>query len=143
MKQFNLDEYLRLKGEGKEPRIVTREGKNARILCTDYSNGAYPIIALYEWNERELCCTYTIDGTFFGSGKESNHDLFFADLDDEPKYRPFKDAEDLLRNQMDSWIKTLPPLPPGWVYDFTPGEPKYNPETNAWETTMEAKPRQM
>ena len=51
--------------------------------------------------------------------------------------------EDLLRNQMDSWIKTLPPLPPGWVYDFIPSEPHYNPETNAWETTMEAKPRQI
>ena len=51
--------------------------------------------------------------------------------------------ENLLRNQMDSWIKSLPPLPPGWVYDFIPGEPKCNPETDAWETTMEAKPRQM
>lgn len=51
--------------------------------------------------------------------------------------------DDLLQNQMDSWIKTLPPLPPGWVYDFIPGEPEYNPETNAWETTMKAKPRQM
>lgn len=52
--------------------------------------------------------------------------------------------EDLLQDQMESWIKSLPPLPPGWVYDFIiPGEPKYNPETNSWETTMEAKPRQM
>ena len=49
--------------------------------------------------------------------------------------------EDLLRDQRVLWIKTLPHLPPGWVYDFIPGEPKYNPETNAWETTMEAKPR--
>lgn len=51
-------------------------------------------------------------------------------------------VEDLLQDQMESWIKTLPPLPPGWVYDFIPGEPKYNPETKAWEATMEAKPRQ-
>lgn len=59
------------------------------------------------------------------------------------KGKPHGMIEDLLRNQMDSWIKTLPPLPPGWVYDFIPGEPKYNPETKSWETTMEAKPRQM
>jgi hypothetical protein len=51
--------------------------------------------------------------------------------------------EDLLQKQIDSWNETLPPLPPGWVYDFIPGEPKYNPETDAWETIMEAKPRQM
>lgn len=57
--------------------------------------------------------------------------------------KPQSMIEEILRNQMDSWIKSLPPLPPGWVYDFIPGEPKYNPETNSWETTMEAKPRQM
>ena len=51
--------------------------------------------------------------------------------------------EDLIMEQVTGWGKTLPPLPPGWVYDFIPGEPKYDPETNAWETTMEAKPRQM
>lgn len=52
-------------------------------------------------------------------------------------------VENLLMDQMAEWVKNLPPLPPGWVYDFITGEPKYNPETNAWETTMEAKPRQM
>lgn len=50
--------------------------------------------------------------------------------------------DDLIQDQMYSWIKTLPPLPPGWVYEFNYGEPHYNPETDAWETTMEAKPIQ-
>lgn len=50
--------------------------------------------------------------------------------------------EDLIMKQVTGWVKTLPPLPPGWVYDFLPGEPKYNPETKTWDTTMEAKPRQ-
>lgn len=58
------------------------------------------------------------------------------------KGKPQGMVENLLLDQMDSWIKSLPPLPPGWVYEFIPGEPKYNPETNAWETTMEAKPKQ-
>lgn len=52
-------------------------------------------------------------------------------------------VENLLMEQMTEWVKNLPPLPPGWVYDFIPGEPKYIPETDAWETTMEAKPRQI
>ena len=51
--------------------------------------------------------------------------------------------EYLIMEQVTGWVKTLPPLPPGWVYDYIPSEPHYNPETNAWETTMEAKPRQM
>ena len=50
--------------------------------------------------------------------------------------------DNLIQDQMYSWIKTLPPLPPGWVYEFNYGEPHYNPETDAWEMTMEAKPIQ-
>lgn len=51
-------------------------------------------------------------------------------------------VEDSLQDQMRTWAKNLPPLPPGWVYEFIPGEPKYNPETRCYETTMEAKPSQ-
>lgn len=51
-------------------------------------------------------------------------------------------VEDILQDQMRTWYNNLPPLPSGWVYELVPGEIKYNPETNAWETTMEAKPRQ-
>lgn len=51
-------------------------------------------------------------------------------------------VEDLLQEQMRTWVKNLPPLPPGWVYEFIPGEPRYNPEIRGYETTMEARPRQ-
>ncbi len=50
--------------------------------------------------------------------------------------------ENSIHDQLRTWVKNLPPLPPGWVYEFIPGEPKYNPETRGYETTMEAKPRQ-
>ena len=51
-------------------------------------------------------------------------------------------VEGVLQDQMRTWVKNLPPLPPGWVYEFIPGEPRYNPETRCYETTTEAKPRQ-
>ena len=51
-------------------------------------------------------------------------------------------VEDLIQKQIDNFVKSLPPLPPGWVYDFIPGEPKLNPETKCWEGTIEAVPRQ-
>lgn len=51
-------------------------------------------------------------------------------------------VEDVLQDQMRTWVKNLPPLPPGWVYEFIPGEPRYNPEIRGYEVTMEAKPRQ-
>lgn len=58
------------------------------------------------------------------------------------KGKPQGMVENLLMDQMAELVKNLPPLPPGWVYDFIPSEPHYNPETKCWETTMEAKPRQ-
>ena len=51
-------------------------------------------------------------------------------------------VEGLLMEQMTSWVKSLPQLPPGWMYEFVPGVPKFNPEKDAWEATMEAIPRQ-
>ena len=29
-------------------------------------------------------------------------------------------VEDTLQDQMKTWVKNLPPLPPGWVYEFVP-----------------------
>lgn len=94
MKQFNLDEYIRLKEEGKEPRIVTGKGDNVRILCTDCKGKDYPIVALWESGEDEMGGFFTANGIYLGSYGESNRDLFFADMEEEPKYRPFKDAEE-------------------------------------------------
>ena len=50
--------------------------------------------------------------------------------------------EDSIHDQLRTWVKNLPPLPPGYVYEFIPGEPKYNPEICGYEMTMEAKPIQ-
>ena len=50
--------------------------------------------------------------------------------------------EDLILQEMQLRLKTLPPLPPGWEYDFIPKEPKFDEEKDAWEITMEAVPRQ-
>lgn len=46
MKQFSLDEYLKNPGR----KIVTRNGRNVRIICTDrmqlFLDEHYPIVAL-------------------------------------------------------------------------------------------------
>ena len=74
MKQFNLEEYL------KNPlkKVVTRDGRNARIICTDAKNN-YPIVALIEMpNGRERQpCGYKKDGTYL-IGEKLSCDLFFA-----------------------------------------------------------------
>ena len=52
MKQFNLKEYL------KDPnkKVVTRDGRNVRIICTDRQGGDRPILALcFESDGIERC----------------------------------------------------------------------------------------
>ena len=50
--------------------------------------------------------------------------------------------EHLLEQALDHF-KNLPPLPAGWVYDFIPSEPHYNPDTDSYEGTIKAVPRQI
>ena len=70
MKQFNLEEYL------KDPsrKVVTRDGRAAEILCTNYI-GTQPIIAAIE--DSEYSTAFCKDGRFI-IGEESPRDLFFA-----------------------------------------------------------------
>lgn len=70
MKQFNLDEYL----ANPSKKVVTRDGENVKIHCTNY-NSCQPIIAEIEGNE--YSSAFSNDGRFIVSD-ESNCDLFFA-----------------------------------------------------------------
>ncbi len=73
MKQFNLDEYL----ANPSRKVVTRDGRNVRICCTDRkSKHDYPIIALIEGfgGEEDFLC-YPRDGKWPSC---KNVDLFFA-----------------------------------------------------------------
>ena len=75
MKAFNLEEYL------KDPsrEIVTRDGRNVRIVCTD-ANSSYPIIALVkeQYNDKEEVHTFTKNGLWKLSANRGLNDLFFA-----------------------------------------------------------------
>ena len=57
---------------------MTRDGRNARIICTD-AKALYPIIALVESPNHvdEIARSYTKDG-YFSPGEEYDCDLFFA-----------------------------------------------------------------
>ena len=73
MRQFNLTEYL----ENPELKVVTRDGKPARIVCTD-AKGRYPVVALVynEKDNREVSHFYRENGCYLEGG--INHkDLFF------------------------------------------------------------------
>lgn len=72
MKQFNLEEYLK----NPSRKVVTRYGKNARIICTDAKN-VYSVVALIAEDKSERVETYLKDG-IYGEGRQSCDDLFFA-----------------------------------------------------------------
>ena len=76
MKRFNLQEYL----ANPSQKVVTRDGKPVRILCTD-AKGDYPIVGLIYYphgDEREVPENYTENGSFDISNEENQRDLFFA-----------------------------------------------------------------
>lgn len=107
MKQFNLEEYLRLKKEGKEPKIVTMDGHSARIVCTDMKLEDYPVLALFiDSHDEEETLNCTASGRFYLSD-EHKFDLFFADLNPEPTYRPYKDMEECFKDVIKhgGWVK--------------------------------------
>lgn len=74
MRQFNLDEYLK----NPERKVVTRDGKPVRIICTD-REGNQPVVALINWFGTELAYYYYSDGNL-SHDKDYTHeyDIFFA-----------------------------------------------------------------
>ena len=89
MKEFDLTEYLK----NPSQKVVTREGREVRIICTD-AKGDEPIIALVYNNirEEENVYTYNRDGYFYGDN-DSCLDLFFALVKREGWINLFKDKE--------------------------------------------------
>ena len=75
MKEFNLEEYLK----NPSQKVVTRDGREVRIICTN-AKGDEPIIALlYNKNrDEENVYTYNRDGRFYKN--DSCLDLFFAPI---------------------------------------------------------------
>ena len=75
MKQFNLQEYL----ANPNRKVVTREGKNVRIICTDRAGlNVKPIVALITLpNGDEVIKTFWDNG-IETAGSEDKNDLFFS-----------------------------------------------------------------
>ena len=92
MKQFNLKEYL----ENPSRKIVTRDGRNARILCTD-AKGDFPIVTLIETldNSIEIVSKFKKNGHFLIGDYDSNLDLFFVPEKHEGWVNLYRDTRDV------------------------------------------------
>ena len=85
MKQFNLEEYL----NNTSRKVVTRDGRNVKIHCTNYSTH-YPIIA--EIQGVGYSDSFYPDGRY-SINVESRNDLFFAPEKKEGWINLYKDVE--------------------------------------------------
>ena len=76
MKQFSLEEYL----ENPQRKIITRDGRSVRIVCTDRRGlNVKPIAALITIpNGDEIIKTYWENGVATQGYEDNPNDLFFA-----------------------------------------------------------------
>ena len=75
MEQFSLEKYLK----NPNRKIVTMDGRSARIICTNRLGENYPVIALVNNEDYERCYSYSEFGKFGGyQNHDCELDLFFA-----------------------------------------------------------------
>ena len=65
MRQFNLEEYIK----NPNKRVVTRDGHDVRIVCTDCKNYEYPTVALVTCDDDEFVVNCTKEGKCHSSEK--------------------------------------------------------------------------
>ena len=73
MKEFNLQEYL----TNPSQKVMTRDGRKARIVCTDMKN-EQPILALITEGNREDIYFYSQNGVWCNDFPNHKLDLVFA-----------------------------------------------------------------
>ena len=87
MEQFSLEEYL----ANPSKRVITRDGRNVTIHCTNF-NSCQPIIAQIEGHNSSH--SFTKDGKYFIDNRNSSYDLFFAPEKKEGWVNIYKNERD-------------------------------------------------
>ena len=90
MKAFSLEEYIK----NPNRKVVTRNGRSARIICTD-AKGNYPIVVLIEEGGYDNALSYTKDGKLY-VGETNDYDLFFATEKHEGWVNVYRDFDDVM-----------------------------------------------
>ena len=98
MKPFSLKEYL--KDSSKKYRVVTRDGRDVKIICTD-AKGIFPVIGLVmdnpgSENSSESPYSFRENGKYNQCERfESSLDLFFGPIQHEGWINIFKSSNDI------------------------------------------------
>ena len=90
IEQFSLEKYLK----NPERKVVTRNGQNVRIICTDRKGAEDTIIALCLMSDgSKNCFFYPPDGKQYIKA-DSYNDLFFVPEKHEGWVNVYKDGDD-------------------------------------------------
>ena len=98
MKPFSLKEYL--KDSSKKYRVVTRDGRDVKIICTD-AKGIFPVIGLVmdnpgSENSSESPYSFRENGKYDQNDRyKSPLDLFFSPIKHEGWINIFKSSNDI------------------------------------------------
>ena len=89
MEQFSLEKYL----ANPSRKVVTKDGRKARIICTDRRDLNYPIIALIETSPgQEMAYAYPKDGKHCTDYTDI-FNLFFAPETHEGWINIYRDSD--------------------------------------------------
>ena len=86
---FDVERAKRISNGEEEGKIVTRDGKEVRIICFDLKNDKYPIIGLVKEGDKEAPETFKKNGIYTPDEKECEYDLFLS----VPEWTTFKDGD--------------------------------------------------
>ena len=75
MKEFNLDEYLK----NPSQKVITKDGKSVRIICTDAKQD-YPVIGLLSLDDKSETTVYYKKNGRWLADNQDYWDLFFAPI---------------------------------------------------------------
>ena len=91
MKEFNLEDFKK----NPSQKVVTRDGREVRIICTDVK-GRYKIVGLVydKKDDTESVEIFQENGKIF-TCTTSNYDLFFAPIKKEGWVNVYKFEDDL------------------------------------------------
>lgn len=98
---FDLERAKRISSGEEQGKIVTRDGRSARIVCWDRNDKIYPIVALAKSpdDENEDILFFTNNGYYYLKG-ETQEDLFLS----VPDWNTFKDGDILYAKARNFWF---------------------------------------
>lgn len=87
MREFNLDEYLK----NPSQKVITKDGKAVRIICTD-AKQEYPVIGLLSLDDKSETTVYYKKNGRWLADNQDYWDLFFAPIKREGWINLYKGA---------------------------------------------------